>query len=282
MYHFYVYLWLQLIPGMSHFDWSKRSLVSCPAVHAGPSLSVLPVPMASSAAVLNSLPLAARRRGSVARRSKAGLRASFFFCISPCTTGKGGKRFLSAILAPAGNSAHFRPEINWLHFCISRGRWPSRTYLLCPFGPVRFWQKGISSVSSGLTATGGGHKTFRGRRPSVRLCAIPSALLLCVHTRAWFPKAFGTEDKRKTSRCRAESQGGLLVHSWVEGVDFSVSFPWEGQCQQLLTRLAQLPSLGMLTMTPRLAFLCKNSHSPSKTQQEVPHCYISASWWFSK
>lgn len=236
MYHFYVYLWLQLIPGMSHFDWSKRSLVSCPAVHAGPSLSVLLVPMACSAAVLNSLPLAARRRGSVARSSKTGLRASFFFCISLCTPGKRGKRFLSAILALAGNSAHFRPEINWLHFCISRGRWPSHTYLLCPFSPVRFWQKGISSVSSGLTATGRGHK----------LSAVEDHLWRFVPKAAPFPAPFFSactperdspgplEWKIKMSRCGADSQGGLLVYSWVEGVDFSVSFPWKVQCQQLL------------------------------------------------
>lgn len=187
--------------------------VSCPAVHAGPSLSVLLVPMAGSSAVLNSLPLAARRRGSMARSSKAGLRASFFFCISPCATGKGGKRFLSAILALAGNSAHFRPEINWLRFCISHGRWPSHTYLLCPFSPVRFWQKGISSVSSGLTATGRGHKTF-SRRPSVMLCAkgcaIPRPFFVYTPKRD-SPRPL--EWKIKMSRCRADSQGGLLVYS---------------------------------------------------------------------
>lgn len=45
------------------------------------------------------------------------------FCIHWCFTEKGENQFLSTLLALGGISAHLRPEMNWLHFCKSHGRW---------------------------------------------------------------------------------------------------------------------------------------------------------------
>lgn len=94
----YMCRWLQLIPGLLHFGWSKLRLISCPAVHAAPSLSMLLVPVACqrlvptaySAALLNTecclLQQGAGRVGPEAGRQVWG---HFSFLLKPVHHRKG-------------------------------------------------------------------------------------------------------------------------------------------------------------------------------------------------